>query len=53
MLNLVSFPGCSITKILKSANMKHFDTVGKNIRNVTRNDKKPMSKAYPPNVIRR
>ena len=52
-LKLASFPGCPVTKILKSANMKKRDTVGKSIKNVTENADKPMPKMYLPNVMRR
>ena len=41
-LKLTSFPGCPVTKISKSTNMKNFDTVGKSIKNVTENPEKPM-----------
>ena len=50
---LASFPGCPATKILKSANMKNFDTVGKSIKNVTENAEKSMPKMYLPNIMRR
>ena len=53
VLKLVSLPGCPVTKTLKSANMKNFDTVEKIIKNVTENAEKPMPKMYLPNVIRR
>ena len=36
-LKLASFPRCPVTKISKSANMKNFDTVGRNIKSVTKN----------------
>ena len=52
-LKLASFPGCPVTKILKAANMKKLDTVGKSIKNVTENADKPMPKMYLPNVMRR
>ena len=52
-LNLVSFPGCPVTKISKLANMKNFDIIGKSIKNVTKNAEKPMPKMYLPNVMRR
>ena len=52
-LKLVSLPGCPVTKILKSANKKNSDTVGKSIKNVTENAEEPMPKMYLPNVIRR
>ena len=41
-LKLASFPGCPVTKISKSANMKYFDAVGKSIKNGTKNADKPM-----------
>ena len=47
VLNLASFPGWPVTKISKSANMKNFDTVGKGIKNVTKNAEKPMPKNVP------
>ena len=52
-LKLASFPGCPVTKISKSANMKNFDTAGKSIKNVTKNAEKPMPKMHHPNVMRR
>ena len=47
VLKLASFPGWLVTKILKSANMKNFDTIGKSIKNVTKNAGKPMPKNVP------
>ena len=44
VLKLISFTGCPVTKISKSGNMKNFDTVGKSVKNVTRNAGKPMPK---------
>ena len=41
-LKLASFSGCPVTKISKSANMENFDTVGKSIKNVTKNAEKRM-----------
>ena len=46
------FLGCPVTKTSKSANMKNFDTVGKCIKNVTKNAKKPMPTMYLPSVMR-
>ena len=43
-LNLALSPRWQVAKISKSANMKNFDTVGKSIRNVTKNAEKPMPK---------
>ena len=37
-LNLASFPGWPITKVLKSANMKNFGNVGKSIRDPKRKE---------------
>ena len=51
-LKLASFPGCPLTKISNSANMKNFDTVGKSTKNLTENAEKPMPRMYPPNVMR-
>ena len=46
-LKLMPFTGCPVTKISKSKNMKNFDTVGKSIKNVTRNTEKPMPENLP------
>ena len=51
-LIVASFLGCPATKTSKLANMKNFDTVGKSIKNVTKNAKKPMPKMYLPNVMK-
>ena len=51
-LKLASFPGCPATKILKSANMKIFDTVGKSIKSMTENAEKPMPTMYLHIVMR-
>ena len=41
---LASFQEWLVTKISKSANMKNFDTVGKSIKNMTKNAGKRMPK---------
>ena len=52
-LKLPSFPGCPVTKISQLTNIKNFDTVGKSIKNVTKNAEKPMPTMYLPNILRR